>query len=50
LVFEGGRIVESGNFDELVRQGGRFAELARTQFMVAEAAKPPTELSASAGS
>ena len=42
--FEGGRIVESGNFDELVRQGGRFAELARTQFMVAETAKPPTEL------
>jgi ABC-type multidrug transport system fused ATPase/permease subunit len=43
LVFEGGRIVESGNFDELVRQGGRFAELASTQFMVAETAKPPTE-------
>ncbi len=40
LVFAGGRIVESGNFDELVRQGGRFAELARTQFMVAETAKP----------
>jgi ATP-binding cassette subfamily B protein len=40
LVFESGRIVESGNFDELVRQGGRFAELARTQFMVAESAKP----------
>ena len=31
LVFEGGRIVERGNFDELVRQGGRFAELVRTQ-------------------
>jgi ATP-binding cassette, subfamily B, beta-glucan exporter len=44
LVFEGGRIVESGSFDELVRQGGRFAELARTQFMVAETAKPLTEL------
>ncbi len=44
LVFEGGRIVEAGDFDELVRQGGRFAELARTQFMVAETAKPPTEL------
>jgi ATP-binding cassette subfamily B protein len=42
LVFEGGRIVESGSFDELVRQGGRFAELARTQFMVAETAKPDT--------
>ncbi len=48
LVFEGGRIVESGNFDELVRQGGRFAELARTQFMVAETAKP-AEQTESAG-
>ena len=43
LVFEGGRIIEAGNFDELVRQGGRFAELARTQFMVAETAKPPAD-------
>jgi ATP-binding cassette, subfamily B, beta-glucan exporter len=42
LVFEGGRIVESGSFDELVRQGGQFAELARTQFMVAETARPDT--------
>jgi ABC-type multidrug transport system fused ATPase/permease subunit len=40
LVFRGGRIIESGSFDELVRQGGHFAELARTQFMVAETAKP----------
>jgi ATP-binding cassette subfamily B protein len=36
LVFDGGRITESGSFDELVRIGGHFAELARTQFMVAE--------------
>ena len=40
LVFEGGRIIESGSFDELVRLGGHFAELARTQFMVSESAKP----------
>ena len=33
LVFQGGRIVESGTFDELVQQNGSFAELARTQFM-----------------
>ena len=33
LVFEGGRIIESGTFDELVARGGHFAELARTQFM-----------------
>jgi glucan exporter ATP-binding protein len=31
LVFEGGRIVERGGFEALVRQGGRFAELVRTQ-------------------
>jgi ATP-binding cassette, subfamily B, beta-glucan exporter len=49
LVFDGGRVIESGGFDELVRQGGRFAEFARTQFMVAETAKPPTELTESAG-
>ena len=35
LVFEGGKIVETGTFDELVRRGGFFAELARAQFMVA---------------
>jgi ATP-binding cassette subfamily B protein len=39
LVFDGGRIIESGTFDELVQLGGHFAELARTQFMVGEAAK-----------
>jgi len=35
LVFESGRIIESGTFDELVRLGGTFAELAKTQFMAA---------------
>ena len=29
LVFDGGRVIESGTFDELVAKGGRFAELAR---------------------
>jgi ATP-binding cassette subfamily B protein len=43
FVFEGGRIIESGSFDELVRKGGRFRELAHAQFMVAEATRPPTE-------
>ena len=33
LVFDHGRIVETGSFDELVAAGGRFAELARAQFM-----------------
>jgi ATP-binding cassette subfamily B protein len=40
LVFEGGRIIETGSFDELVRRGGHFAELARTQFMVQESKGP----------
>jgi ATP-binding cassette subfamily B protein len=35
-VFEHGRIVEMGTFDELVARGGRFAELARAQLMNAE--------------
>jgi ATP-binding cassette subfamily B protein len=43
LVFENGRIIETGNFDELVRFGGHFAELARTQFMLSEAAHPRIE-------
>jgi glucan exporter ATP-binding protein len=33
LVFQAGRIIESGNFDELVAKNGAFAELARSQFL-----------------
>ena len=33
LVFDGGRVVESGSFEELVAKGGLFAELAAAQFM-----------------
>src|SRR5712692_462667 len=43
LVFQGGRIIETGSFDELMRLGGLFAELARTQFMVADTGKTRTE-------
>ena len=49
LVFDSGHVIESGTFDELVTQGGRFAELARAQFMVQETtkqaakAKPPAK-------
>jgi len=39
LVFENGRVIENGTFDELVTKGGRFAELARAQFMVQESTK-----------
>ncbi|GJD96450.1 glucan ABC transporter ATP-binding protein/ permease [Methylobacterium iners] len=37
LVFHEGRIVESGSFEELVAQNGRFADLARAQFMAGAA-------------
>ncbi|HEY8335683.1 MAG TPA: glucan ABC transporter ATP-binding protein/ permease [Tardiphaga sp.] len=39
LVFENGRVIESGTFDELVAQGGHFAALATAQFMVQENAR-----------
>jgi ATP-binding cassette subfamily B protein len=38
LVFDRGRIVESGTFDELVRLGGLFAELAKAQFIARQPA------------
>ena len=41
LVFERGRVVEAGGFDELVAEGGRFAALARAQFMASAAEAPP---------
>jgi ATP-binding cassette subfamily B protein len=37
LVFDGGRIVESGTFDELYRLGGRFTQLTKAQFMPVDA-------------
>ncbi|MDB5485838.1 MAG: transporter related [Tardiphaga sp.] len=39
LVFEQGRVIESGTFDELVAQGGHFAALATAQFMVHDSAR-----------
>ncbi len=36
LVFDQGRVIETGTFDELVAKGGRFAELARAQFMAGD--------------
>jgi ABC-type multidrug transport system fused ATPase/permease subunit len=48
LVFDSGRVIESGTFDELVAKGGRFAELARAQFMVQASAQAGMQRSQSA--
>src|SRR5271168_3956842 len=40
LVFNNGSVVESGTYDELVRRGGSFAELARAQFGPAGEGEP----------
>jgi ATP-binding cassette subfamily B protein len=42
LVFDAGKIVEAGTFDELVQAGGRFASLARKQLISADTAPVPT--------
>jgi glucan exporter ATP-binding protein len=41
LVFEAGRIVETGTFSELIRIGGRFAALAKGQFAIEEPVEKP---------
>src|SRR5437763_4794377 len=40
LVFDQGRVIEQGTFDALVARNGRFAELARAQFMTADTGPP----------
>jgi ATP-binding cassette subfamily B protein len=41
LMFEHGRIVEAGTFDDLMRAGGPFSELAKAQYLSAEPPAPP---------
>ncbi|MBN9449507.1 MAG: glucan ABC transporter ATP-binding protein/ permease, partial [Bosea sp.] len=36
LVFEQGRVIEMGSFEELVAKGGRFEALARAQYLVTD--------------
>jgi ATP-binding cassette, subfamily B, beta-glucan exporter len=50
LVFDNGRIIEAGTYDELVQRGGFFADLVKAQFgahdirrSVAEKERPPVE-------
>ena len=45
LVFDKGAVIESGTFDELVAQGGYFAQLARAQFMVKDDAQVSAQAS-----
>jgi len=40
LVFQGGRVIEAGSFDELMRSGGHFAQLAKSQFMAGDVLNP----------
>jgi ATP-binding cassette subfamily B protein len=42
LMFEHGRVIEAGAFDELMQRGGRFAELAKAQYLAAETLAPAT--------
>jgi glucan exporter ATP-binding protein len=49
LVFESGRVIESGSFEQLVARGGRFAALAKAQYLAGptvEEAPAPAELAA----
>lgn len=47
LVFEDGRIIEAGSFDDLVAKNGAFARLARAQFMIPnETAPSPAPMAA----
>lgn len=50
LVFENGRVLESGTFDELVAKGGHFADLAKAQFMVQENARASVNAAEAAAS
>jgi ATP-binding cassette subfamily B protein len=43
LVFKDGRVTETGSFEQLVAQDGAFAELARSQFLVADKREAPIE-------
>lgn len=47
LVFEKGEVEEMGTFDELVAKGGRFAALARAQYLVTDKPAPLADSEAS---
>jgi glucan exporter ATP-binding protein len=41
LVFQDGRVIETGTFDELLRRGGSFSELVQAQFAIASELPAP---------
>jgi ATP-binding cassette subfamily B protein len=41
LVFQDGRVIETGTFDELLRRGGAFSELVQAQFAIASELPAP---------
>lgn len=43
FVFDKGQIVESGSFNELVKKGGLFAELAKAQFLAGDSGREIVE-------
>ncbi|MGZ5853011.1 MAG: ATP-binding cassette domain-containing protein, partial [Xanthobacteraceae bacterium] len=47
FVFDEGRIIENGTFAELVALDGRFAQLARAQFMIADVNARPAPINGS---
>ena len=47
FVLDQGSVIESGGFDELVKKGGRFSELASAQFMTDASVKTQIEKAAS---
>jgi ATP-binding cassette, subfamily B, beta-glucan exporter len=48
LVFEQGKIIETGSFEELVAKGGRFAALARAQYLATDKPAKSTKPEAAA--
>jgi glucan exporter ATP-binding protein len=49
LVFQHGRIIECGTFQELIAASGNFADLARSQFLVTEDKSAPVKVKHAAG-